>query len=750
MLNHLRIGTKLFGGFAIVLLLLLAVWLVGWYATSQIVGKTKELSTASNLAQGGLNMRNEIYKALFNAANEALYKDQKAADEVQNIVEHFQQNFGDLREVIKSDIAREAFDAVMKHIKDFGESDAEYWKADLERARTVKDRDEFSKATLDSIGTLLDMIMEVTAEKHATTQDGKQYFEAERFALRNNAGHLSTYVRDINAWSLEYQLEFDMAKKSEIREQIKETYKKIDTTIVSVGESLSSDMGKKKLAEFNENREKWKTAMDKLIGLIDDLLKIDSATTDIATNMTKKIDEMLVAFNNRAKGALDDATETGGSMGYLLMGISIVAVIVGLIISLILTNNITVGLKHAVGAMRIIADEGNVSIVIPESDLSRGDEVGDMAKAFKNIVSQFQNVEQLANNLAEGNYDTETKVRGDLDTMNINLNKMLDQVNQVLAEIGEGVKQVATGSGEVSSAAQALSSGAQESAASLEEITASMSEISSQTKANAESAGQARDLAQKANTAATNGQDAMKQMTSAMGRITQNSNEIQRVIKVIDDIAFQTNLLALNAAVEAARAGQHGKGFAVVAEEVRNLAARSAKAAKETSELIAKSGHEIEHGAEVATKTADVLNTIVEQIEQTTNLVAGIAVASNEQAQGVNQVTLGLQQIDAVTQQNTAAAEESASAASEMSGMAVNLQGLVSHFKLRGQSRGNKPAAVKPAPKPAAIKPAVHAHKPMPTEHGHVVAKPPIDDNWGGGGNAGIHIDLDTKDFGKY
>jgi len=210
-----------------------------------------------------------------------------------------------------------------------------------------------------------------------------------------------------------------------------------------------------------------------------------------------------------------------------------------------------------------------------------------------------------------------------------------------------------------------------------------MHEISSQTKTNAENAGQARDLAKMASEAATSGQQAMVEMTDAMKRITQNSDEIQRVIKVIDDIAFQTNLLALNAAVEAARAGQHGKGFAVVAEEVRNLASRSAKAARETSDLIAKSGQEIDNGGSVTAHTAEVLNTIVEQVKQTTDIIAGIAIASNEQAQGVNQVTLGLQQIDAVTQQNTATAEESASAANEMSSMAAKLQKLVAQFKLR-------------------------------------------------------------------
>jgi methyl-accepting chemotaxis protein len=172
-------------------------------------------------------------------------------------------------------------------------------------------------------------------------------------------------------------------------------------------------------------------------------------------------------------------------------------------------------------------------------------------------------------------------------------------------------------------------------------------------------------------------------MLDAMQRITNNSHEIQRVIKVIDDIAFQTNLLALNAAVEAARAGQHGKGFAVVAEEVRNLASRSAKAAQETAELIVKSGAEIDKGNGYATHAAEVLNTIVDQIRKTTGLVSGIASASQEQAQGVGQVSIGLQQIDGAIQQNIAATVEAASTAGELSNMAADLQNLVAQFKLR-------------------------------------------------------------------
>jgi methyl-accepting chemotaxis protein len=340
-------------------------------------------------------------------------------------------------------------------------------------------------------------------------------------------------------------------------------------------------------------------------------------------------------------------------------------------------------LKQGVDIFHAVTQKGCIDVTIPESMLRRKDEIGEFGRGLEHVLHDYNTIAVTAEHLSTGNWHITIQVKGPEDMMNQNFSKMLDQVNQALREIDEGVKQVTTGSNEVSNAAQSLSSGAQEAAASLEEITATMSEISSQTKKNAENATQARDLSQKASKAATEGQGAMQDMTNAMGSITKNSDEIQRVIKVIDDIAFQTNLLALNAAVEAARAGQHGKGFAVVAEEVRNLASRSAKAARETADLIATSGKEIEKGGEIATHTAEVLNTIVDQIKQTTDIVADIAIASNEQAQGVNQITIGLQQIDAVTQQNTAAAEESASAASEMSSMATNLQKLVAQFKLR-------------------------------------------------------------------
>ncbi len=412
------------------------------------------------------------------------------------------------------------------------------------------------------------------------------------------------------------------------------------------------------------------TAIDKILNELDDnsIAQVNSMIADME-KIDKTAQETLAGDSRRATT--------------LAIGSVLVIFFLSLLAAVFIGRSFSAPIMRSVSILRSVAEQGDLHAEVPALIINRQDEIGDLGRGIRLILDDYLNIDTLARHLAQGDWTDTVKIKGEKDAMNQNLEAMLHQVNQTLRQIDDSVQQVATGSNEVSNAARALSEGAQESAASLEEITASMSEISSQTKANAEGASDARNLSQEATVAAAEGQQAMKKMNDSMERITKNSEEVQRVIKVIDDIAFQTNLLALNAAVEAARAGQHGKGFAVVAEEVRNLAARSAKAARETADLIATSGKEIEKGGNVAEHTTKVLNTIVEQIKKTTELIAGIAVASNEQAQGVNQVTVGLHQIDAVTQQNTASAEESAGAANEMSGMASQLQKLVAQFRLR-------------------------------------------------------------------
>ncbi len=277
--------------------------------------------------------------------------------------------------------------------------------------------------------------------------------------------------------------------------------------------------------------------------------------------------------------------------------------------------------------------------------------------------------------------------RGDHQMLKDGLNNTLDSLNDILGQVATAADQVASGSRQVSDSSQALSQGATEQASSLEEITASMTEMASQTKQNAENASQANQLSSAARSSAESGNALMQGMVKAMADIDDSSQNISKIIKAIDEIAFQTNLLALNAAVEAARAGVHGKGFAVVAEEVRSLAARSAKAARETTDMIEGSIKKVNQGSDIAQKTAGALEEIVSGISKATDLVAEIAAASNEQAQGIGQVNQGLVQLDKVTQQNTSSAEESAAASEELSGQATQLKQIIGKFTLRQVSQ---------------------------------------------------------------
>ena len=276
--------------------------------------------------------------------------------------------------------------------------------------------------------------------------------------------------------------------------------------------------------------------------------------------------------------------------------------------------------------------------------------------------------------------------KGEYAKMKEAINVTSQTFNNILNDINTAAQQVASGSRQVSDSAQALSQGSTEQASSVEELTASLEEISVQTKQNATNANQANELAVTAKDNAVRGNEQMHEMLKAMEEINESSSNISKIIKVIDDIAFQTNILALNAAVEAARAGQHGKGFAVVAEEVRNLAARSANAAKETTGLIEGSIKKAEGGTKIANETANALNKIVDGITKAAELVGGIASASNEQAAAIAQVNQGIMQVSQVTQTNSATSEESAAASEELSSQAEVLNEMVGKFKLKKSS----------------------------------------------------------------
>ncbi|NLW85089.1 MAG: hypothetical protein GXY41_11910 [Phycisphaerae bacterium] len=278
------------------------------------------------------------------------------------------------------------------------------------------------------------------------------------------------------------------------------------------------------------------------------------------------------------------------------------------------------------------------------------------------------------------------------------IRKLVRTLTEIIRQLFSGSEQVVSASDEISSASQSLAEGATEQAAGLEETSSSLEEMSSMTKQNADNAQLANTLAAEARNAAQGGAELMERMSSAIDDIQKSSDQTAKIIKVIDEIAFQTNLLALNAAVEAARAGEAGKGFAVVAEEVRNLAMRSAEAAKNTANMIEESVKIAKNGVTISNEVSSSLEGIVAGIAKTTDLVGEIAAASAEQAQGIDLVNTAVAHMDKVTQQNAANAEQSASASEELNAQAESMNAIVEELVAlvdgaRRQGRGIERAA---------------------------------------------------------
>jgi methyl-accepting chemotaxis protein len=268
-------------------------------------------------------------------------------------------------------------------------------------------------------------------------------------------------------------------------------------------------------------------------------------------------------------------------------------------------------------------------------------------------------------------------------------------VNRVVASLSSGAEQIGSASEQVAGSSQSLAEGASEQASALEEASSSLEEMASMTKQNAENARQANILATNANGAADKGTAAMSGMAQAMKDIKKSSDETAKIIKVIDEIAFQTNLLALNAAVEAARAGEAGKGFAVVAEEVRNLAQRSAEAAKNTSALIEGSQKNADNGVRATEEFTVILGEITTGIKKVSNLISEVTAASEEQTQGIDQITSAVSQMDTVTQQTAANAEESSSASQELAAQAQQMAAIVVELNqiIQGANAGQRTMA---------------------------------------------------------
>lgn len=372
------------------------------------------------------------------------------------------------------------------------------------------------------------------------------------------------------------------------------------------------------------------------------------------------------------------------------IAVILASIFISVIVALLLAINIGRPMQACVKRMKLLVD-GDLDTPMPK--VSNKDETGVLVRSTEALVEGLRivinDISYLLNEMANQNLDVHTEHEdvyvGSFQNILVSMRNMRIELSNAMRQVNHSAEEVANASHQLSSSAQTLSQGTAEQAGSVQELATRISVISEEVKDTADGALDVRSQTHQTGKEVFLCNQKMQNLIEAMEKIQASSEEIEKILKTIDDIAFQTNILALNAAVEAARAGSAGKGFAVVAEEVRNLAGKSAQAAQNTSELIENSTDAVHMGTGIAKNTADVLLGVVNSIQSVVDAIDHIAIVSNEQSQSVEQVSEGINQISVVVQSNSATAEEGAAASEQLSAQAACLKELVDQFTLASE-----------------------------------------------------------------
>lgn len=496
----------------------------------------------------------------------------------------------------------------------------------------------------------------------------------------NELGYLTAVSADMEASSLQY-----LQKEKEDMAALLTTYGEL----IDEDERVYYDNAMNYWTQYNEADEKMITFARQ--GRTEEARAIlEGECVDIYNSLNSSFNDIITYNTEGSNDAAEESSFLYRTATRRMITVIIAIILVGVFFSFVIVRSIKIPISEIESAAIKMA-EGDLDVAI---SYTSKDELGVLAAQVGRLIHKLQMIIDDENKflakMAEGdltvNSICEAEYTGSFHPLLVSFQGIAEKLNDTMRQISQSSFQVAGGAEQVSNGAQALDKATSQQASAVAELVTAINEISGKVNQNADNARQAETMAGSVSTKMNVSNEKMQQMIQAMADISSSSNEIGKIIKTIEDIAFQTNILALNAAVEAARAGEAGESFAVVADEVRSLANKSAEASKNISDLIANSSKVVANGKQIVDDTAKSLLDAVNNVNEMTGIIGQISEASNDQAYAISQITIGMDQISDVVQTNSVTVEESASASEELFSQSQLMRSLVGKFKLKSGS----------------------------------------------------------------